>query len=122
MKDARDGKGIDRHLFGLWCMANVNDMPIHPLYDDPLYFKSGGGGNFLLSSSTLGYTISNGGMAPMVADNGYGTFYTMLDDSVWILVTSFRDSKVASCDKFYESFECAMNEIKCVLEASNSKL
>lgn len=39
MNDARDGKGIDRHLFGLWCAAYEEDIDIPELYDDPLYKK-----------------------------------------------------------------------------------
>lgn len=39
MKNARDGKGIDRHLFGLWCAAYEENIDIPELYDDPLYKK-----------------------------------------------------------------------------------
>jgi len=35
---------------------------------------SGGGGNFVLSTSFVGYTPVYGGVVPMVA-HGYGTFY-----------------------------------------------
>lgn len=98
MASARDGNGIDRHLFGLWCAAYEADMNIPELYDDPLYKKrlvggvfhiqrliknelsSGGGGNFVLSTSTLGYSINNGFVAPMVKD-GYGLFYTMTSET-----------------------------------------
>lgn len=76
---AREGKGIDRHLFGLWCAAFVNDLDIPELYDDPMYSKSGGGGNFVLSTSTLGFTINNGFVGPMLPD-GYGAFYTITSD------------------------------------------
>lgn len=80
--DAREGKGVDRHLFGLWCAAFVNNEPIPELYDDPLYNKSGGGGNFVLSTSTLGFTINNGFVGPMVP-NGYGFFYTITNER-WV--------------------------------------
>lgn len=39
MNDARSGKGIDRHLFGMWCAAFDADLPIPELYDDPMYKK-----------------------------------------------------------------------------------
>lgn len=39
MSDARKGKGVDRHLFGLWCTAHENKIDIPELYDDPLYTK-----------------------------------------------------------------------------------
>jgi carnitine O-octanoyltransferase len=121
MNEARKGNGFDRHLFGLWCIASENGIPIPDFYDDPMYAKSGGGGNFVLSTSTLGYSINVGFVAPMVLD-GYGVFYSMLDDSVWIIITSYRDSESTSSKKFYESFTKAMTEIKDVLEASNSSV
>lgn len=119
MNEARKGNGIDRHLFGLWCVAQEKNLPIPELYDDPLYTASGGGGNFVLSTSTLGYTINVGFVAPMVAD-GYGVFYSMLDESVWMIVTSYRDSLVTSAKKFFEGFEETMMEIKELLEHSNA--
>lgn len=122
MNEARKGKGIDRHLFGLWCVAQENGIEIPAFYDDPLYKASGGGGNFVLSTSTLGYTINVGFVAPMVTD-GYGTFYSMLDDEVVIIITSYRDSTSTSSKKFYESFEKSLLEIKEILEDSKeSKL
>lgn len=122
MNEARKGNGIDRHLFGLWCAAQENSIPIPELYDDPLYAKSGGGGNFVLSTSTLGYSINVGFVAPMVRD-GYGVFYSMLNDCVWIIITTYRDSEVTSSKKFYDSFGCAMEEIKSILDAATgSKL
>lgn len=121
MNDARTGKGFDRHLFALSCIARENNIEIPSLYNDPLYFKSGGGGNFYLSTSTLGYSICNGCVAPMLTD-GYGIFYTMLDNFVWIIISAFSESQVTSSKKFYDSFACAMDEIKELVEASSSKL
>lgn len=118
MNEARKGNGIDRHLFGLWCVANENGIPIPEFYDDPLYAKSGGGGNFTLSTSTLGYSINVGFVAPMVTD-GYGAFYSMLNDYVWIIITTYRDSELTSTTKFYDAFASSMNEIKDILDASN---
>lgn len=119
MNEARKGNGIDRHLFGLWCIANENGISIPEFYEDPMYSKSGGGGNFVLSTSTLGYSINVGFVAPMVVD-GYGVFYSMLDDCIWIIVTAYRDSEITSSKKFYESFSSAMIEIREILEASNA--
>lgn len=117
MNEARKGNGFDRHLFGLWCIAHENGIEIPEFYDDPMYAKSGGGGNFVLSTSTLGYSINVGFVAPMVTD-GYGVFYSMLNDSVWIIITTYRDSDVTSSMKFYEAFVSAMNEIKDICEAA----
>lgn len=40
---------------------------------------SGGGGNFVLSTSLVGYTTVLGAVAPMV-HHGYGFFYRIRDD------------------------------------------
>lgn len=39
MDMARNGKGVDRHLFGMWCAAYEADLEIPELYDDELYKK-----------------------------------------------------------------------------------
>lgn len=78
MTDVRQGKGFDRHLFGMWCAAYEADLPIPELYDDELYKKSGGGGNFVLSTSTLGYSLVCGYVMPMCRD-GYGLFYSITE-------------------------------------------
>lgn len=122
MNEARKGNGFDRHLFGLWCIAQENGIPIPKFYDDPLYSKSGGGGNFVLSTSTLGYSINVGFVSPMVAD-GYGVFYSMLNDCIWIIITTYRDSEVTSSKKFYDAFVESMLEIREFLQTSSgSKL
>ncbi|XP_035777858.1 peroxisomal carnitine O-octanoyltransferase-like [Anopheles albimanus] len=117
MNEARKGNGIDRHLFGLWCVAHENGIPIPELYDDPLYAKSGGGGNFVLSTSTLGYTINCGFVAPMCND-GYGCFYTMLEDSIWAIFSAYRDSSVTSGHKFQQTFHQVMLDLKELLESA----
>ena len=122
MNDAKIGKGVDRHLFALSCLAIENQMPTPELYNDPLFLKSGGGGNFVLSTSTLGYFINIGFVAPMLKD-GYGTFYTMLENRIWIIVTTYKESDVTSGKKFYDAFETSMTEIMDLLNStSESKL
>ena len=44
------------------------------LFSDPSFSLSGGGGNFVLSTSTSGYSGMSGGAAAMTRD-GYGAFY-----------------------------------------------
>lgn len=118
MTDAKQGKGFDRHLFALWCLAFENQIPIPSFYNDPLFLKSGGGGNFVLSTSTLGYFINIGFVAPMIKD-GFGVFYTMLENCVWIIISSFRDSEVTSSKKFLDAFNAAMTEIMTILNSSS---
>ena len=122
MDDAKQGNGFDRHLFALQCIALENKMDIPQFYKDPLFAKSGGGGNFVLSTSTLGYFINVGFVAPMVKD-GYGAFYTMLEDRIWIIITTYRDSEITSGKKFFDEFQKSMTEIMEVLSSEkDSKL
>uniref|UniRef100_A0A673AS02 Peroxisomal carnitine O-octanoyltransferase n=1 Tax=Sphaeramia orbicularis TaxID=375764 RepID=A0A673AS02_9TELE len=80
MAEAQEGKGeFDRHLLGLYLTAKEEGLPVPDLYKDPLYTKSGGGGNFVLSTSLVGYTTVLGAVAPMV-HHGYGFFYRIRDD------------------------------------------
>ena len=63
-------------------MSKVNEGNFHNnnlvklliLLKPSIYAFSGGGGNFVLSTSFVGYTSVYGGVAPMV-DDGYGCFY-----------------------------------------------
>ena len=56
MKEAKNGYGCDRHLFGLQTLAHEEGLPLPGLFSDPSFVKSGGNGHFILSTSTSGYT------------------------------------------------------------------
>ncbi|KAJ1522943.1 hypothetical protein ONE63_002082 [Megalurothrips usitatus] len=102
MREAREGQGCDRHLFGLYCIAEENGMPIPELFQDPSYVKSGGGGNFVLSTSLVGYTPVGGGVGPMCLD-GYGIFYNICPDSFTFTISVMRDSVETSASKFFSN-------------------
>lgn len=79
--------------------------------------KNTDNGNF-----ASGYTINVGFVAPMV-QNGYGIFYSMLNDCVWIIITAYRGSEETSVNKFFEAFSQSLNKIKEILEkAPEAKL
>ncbi|XP_073814974.1 carnitine O-octanoyltransferase [Musca autumnalis] len=122
MNEARKGHGVDRHLFGLWCIAYENKMDIPDFFSEPLYTKSGGGGNFVLSTSTLGYSVNVGFVAPMVLD-GYGVFYTITSECIFIQSTAFRNSIKTSAHRFNQHFMNTFRKMKSLLdECSDSKL
>ena len=56
MEECKKGQGCDRHLFGLLCIAEENELPIPKIFRHKAYTASGGNGNFILSTSTCGYT------------------------------------------------------------------
>ncbi|XP_046688061.1 peroxisomal carnitine O-octanoyltransferase-like, partial [Homalodisca vitripennis] len=101
MAKARNNEGCDRHLFGLYCIAVENNLPVPQLYLDPLYKKKGfgplgGGGNFILSTSLLRYySPTAGGVSPMCL-NGYGVFYSISPESLMFTISVRRDSPETS--------------------------
>ncbi|XP_055381142.1 peroxisomal carnitine O-octanoyltransferase [Condylostylus longicornis] len=115
MEEARKGNGIDRHLFGLWCIAYEKGIDIPDFYSDPMYLKSGGGGNFVLSTSTLGYTACLGYVAPMVID-GYGVFYSFTNESMQVATSVYSSSKKTSAKKFNDMLFDTFTEIKEIID------
>merc|ERR1711963_465296 len=55
MLEAVDMKACDRHLLALSIIAGDEGIAKPMLYKDPAWTKSGGGGNFKLSTSLSGY-------------------------------------------------------------------
>lgn len=179
MKQAREAMGCDRHLFGLYCIAEENGLPIPDLFTDASYSKrwvtiylswlsalceycvemlikvqfcvsfSGGGGNFVLSTSLVGYSPVGGGVGPMVLD-GYGIFYNICPTrlyffqlliffificnrlyqtnlmlislcSVYFNISVMRDSSETSASKFFCHLCETLNEMKSVIERVHHK-
>ena len=115
MKEAREGRGVDRHLFGLHCLCEEQLLPLPAIFTDRAYNLSGGGGNYILSTSTCGYTGMSGGTSPMCPD-GYGCFYNFENDRIWLWITAFRASYETSVEKFTRSLEEAMRDIFALLQ------
>lgn len=110
MAEAQDGQGFDRHLLGLYLIAREEGLPTPELYLDPLYSKSGGGGNFVLSSSLVGYTTVLGAVAPMV-HRGYGFFYQIRDDRILATVTAWKSCLETDASTLFNQFSRAMHEM-----------
>ena len=78
MNEARDNAGCDRHLLGLMLISKELNLDLPEIYTDPAWEKSGGGGNFLISSSCVGYTNTVGTCCPFCVD-GYTMIYCFSD-------------------------------------------
>ncbi|EGZ16952.1 hypothetical protein PHYSODRAFT_559750 [Phytophthora sojae] len=90
--EALSGDGIDRHLLGLQIAAMQKTGSPPALFTDPSYAKSGGGGNFVLSTSNVsGYPWLWGGFVPMLP-HGIGLCYGCENDFLAIMITSFDSS------------------------------
>ncbi|KAM4736362.1 peroxisomal carnitine O-octanoyltransferase isoform 1-T1 [Anableps anableps] len=110
MSEAQDGNGCDRHLLGLYLIAKEEGRPTPELFSDPLYSRSGGGGNFVLSSSLVGYTTIVGTVAPMVR-HGYGFFYRIRDDRIVVSITSWKSCHETDVASLFNIFSSSMHEM-----------
>lgn len=98
MSECQTGKGFDRHLLGLLLIAKEQGLAVPELYNDPAFAKSGGGGNFVLSTSLVGYTSIHGAVVPMIHE-GYGCFYRIRDDRFVVACTAWRSSPETDAEK-----------------------
>ncbi|XP_034553326.1 peroxisomal carnitine O-octanoyltransferase [Notolabrus celidotus] len=110
MGEAQEGQGFDRHLLGLYLIAREEGRPTPDLFMDPLYARSGGGGNFVLSSSLVGYTTVLGVVAPMVP-HGYGFFYRIRDDRIVISVSAWKSCHETDAASLFNNFSSSMHEM-----------
>ncbi|XP_059194689.1 peroxisomal carnitine O-octanoyltransferase [Centropristis striata] len=110
MFEAQEGKGFDRHLLGLYLIAKEEGRPTPELFMDPLYARSGGGGNFVLSSSLVGYTTVIGAVAPMV-HHGYGFFYRIRDDRIVVSVSEWKSCHETDAASLFNSFSSSLHEM-----------
>ncbi|XP_004602212.1 peroxisomal carnitine O-octanoyltransferase [Sorex araneus] len=110
MKDCSTGKGFDRHLLGLLLTAKEEGIPVPELYTDPLFSKSGGGGNFVLSTSLIGYLRVQGLVVPMV-HNGYGFFYHIRDDRILVSCSAWKSCPETDAEKLVQQIFYAFQDM-----------
>ncbi|KAI4654907.1 uncharacterized protein J4E78_007086 [Alternaria triticimaculans] len=84
ISDASDGRGVDRHLFGLKkCLKEGEEVPA--LYQDPAYTYSS---TWFISSSQLSSEYFNGYGWSQVIDDGWGIAYMINENSIQFNVCS----------------------------------
>mgnify|MGYP003624088222 CR=1 FL=1 len=84
ISDASDGRGVDRHLFGLKkCLRDGEEVPA--LYTDPAYTYSS---TWFISSSQLSSEYFNGYGWSQVVDDGWGIAYMINENSIQFNVVS----------------------------------
>ena len=116
------GEGIDRHLLGLYIAAYLKGAePMPALFTDRAYKLSGGGGNYRLSTSNVGYTPLFGGFAPMTAD-GYGCCYAMLEGRMNVCITTWRSCKDTSATAFRDALAKALVDMRTLGTSVAAKL
>jgi carnitine O-acetyltransferase len=92
ISDASDGRGVDRHLFGLKKCLQPNE-PVPALYADPAYTYSS---TWFISSSQLSSEYFNGYGWSQVVDDGWGLAYMINENSIQFNVCSKGLGSVSS--------------------------
>ncbi|XP_061202088.1 peroxisomal carnitine O-octanoyltransferase isoform X1 [Neopsephotus bourkii] len=116
-RDCESGKGFDRHLLGLLLIAQEQGLPVPELYRDNAFTASGGGGNFVLSTSLTGYTRFSGCALPMV-DHGYGFFYSIRDDRILTNCCSWKSCPETDAEVLCRTvFQCFQDMIQLTIAA-----
>nr|XP_014345424.1 PREDICTED: peroxisomal carnitine O-octanoyltransferase [Latimeria chalumnae] len=110
MSECQNGRGFDRHLLGLLLIAKDQGLPVPDLYLDSAFTKSGGGGNFVLSTSLVGYTTVHGAVVPMVK-HGYGFFYQIRDDRIVAACTAWKSCPDTDAEKLYRNLCQSFHEM-----------
>ncbi|KAM8825976.1 peroxisomal carnitine O-octanoyltransferase isoform 2-T2 [Synchiropus picturatus] len=103
MAEAQNGQG-------LYLVAKEEGIPTPDLFMDPLYARSGGGGNFVLSSSLVGYTTVLGAVAPMVP-HGYGFFYRIRVDRIVVSLSAWKSNRQTDAVILFNNFSSSLHEM-----------
>ncbi|NXF36835.1 OCTC octanoyltransferase, partial [Nyctibius bracteatus] len=116
-KECENGKGFDRHLLGLLLIAQEQGLPVPELYVDNAFTASGGGGNFILSTSLTGYTRFSGSALPMV-HHGYGFFYSIRDDRIVTTCSSWKSCPETEAEVLCRTvFQCFHDMLQLTVAA-----
>ncbi|KAM9287816.1 peroxisomal carnitine O-octanoyltransferase isoform 2-T4 [Cariama cristata] len=116
-KECENGKGFDRHLLGLLLIAQEQGLPVPELYVDHAFTASGGGGNFILSTSLTGYTRFSGSAVPMV-HHGYGFFYAIRDDRIVTSCSSWKSCPETDAEVLCRTvFQCFRDMLQLTVVA-----
>ncbi|RPA94175.1 hypothetical protein L873DRAFT_1814903 [Choiromyces venosus 120613-1] len=106
---ASEGKGVDRHLFGLKKLLPPGaEFP--EIYTDPAYGYSS---SWFLSTSQLSSEYFNGYGWSQVIDQGYGIAYMINENTLQFNVVS----KKQGCDRMQFYLTDAANEIRELMES-----
>jgi len=111
-EDAKAGRGVDRHLYGLYCAAQQRQSKfgesVPELYKDPAYLKFSSN---ILSTSTVsapfGSLLGFGAVNP----GGYGIGYIVGEDQLTFSVASFRDHPGTDSAEFAKSLSDAFKRL-----------
>ncbi|XP_017085173.2 LOW QUALITY PROTEIN: carnitine O-acetyltransferase [Drosophila eugracilis] len=112
-KLALQGRGVDRHLFGLQLMAKENGLPIPEFFDSPGYVKSS---HFRVSTSQVATKYDAFmGYGPST-DDGYACCYNPRDCDIILAISAWRHCQATDHLKFAKALVQSFSQMKVVLE------
>lgn len=111
IKEAAMGQGFDRHLFGLKHIAQLNKIPLDPIYQHEAYEKLNC--NILSSSTLTSVGLLAGGFGP-TEPNGYGIGYNIQDEFLGTIVTNYATERNGK--EFADCLRESYDDIRNVLE------
>ena len=121
MTECMENRGCDRHLFGLAVTAAEEKLPLPALFSHRSYAATGGAGNFVLSTSCLGYSVIQGIVAPMV-ERGYGVFYRINDERIIFGVSSYRSCAATNSQRFADHLRYNLSRVAEVMAFKRGNL
>ena len=71
----------------------MEGLPRPAIFLDPMWRRTGGDGNFVLSTSFIGYTTVHGFVSPMCS-NGYGVFYRVGEECIQFALPTWTKDQV----------------------------
>ncbi|EJS42473.1 cat2p [Saccharomyces arboricola H-6] len=113
LKSASDGKGVDRHFFGLKNMMKPDDDHVPPLFKDPLFIYSS---TWLISTSQLSSEHFDGYGWSQVNNNGFGLAYMLNNDWLHINVVNKPAKSGLDVNRLHYYLSEAADEIYEALE------
>lgn len=117
IRDCQKGFGVERHLYGLEQMYNLfgSDLSLEEL---PEFFLDEGYKKLrhdFISTSGMAYEDAKYRMFAPVTRDGHGVAYFILEDSISINISSFKDNKVNGNQLMQHMLE-ALKELKGIAE------
>ncbi|GAA5855757.1 hypothetical protein JCM8547_001671 [Rhodosporidiobolus lusitaniae] len=110
--EAADGRGVDRHLFGLKKLLREGE-PVPSLYEDPTFSETN---NWILSTSQLSSEYFDGWAYAEVVSGGYGLAYSVNNRCLRFNITSENRDAHNNVQAFRHYLERACEETREAME------
>ncbi|BGP15274.1 Carnitine O-acetyltransferase mitochondrial [Rhodosporidiobolus nylandii] len=110
--EAADGRGVDRHLFGLKKLLKEGEQ-LPELYKDKTFAQSS---NWVLSTSQLSSEYFAGWGYGEVVDEGYGLAYSVNARSLLFTITSMNRGAHNNVNSFKAYLEESCEDVRAMME------